>query len=57
MGDRFYAQQKAHKPGRRLKKHAIEELEQLIGPINGLDRATIATIDALTEAVEKKLLS
>ena len=57
MGDRFYLQQKNHKPKRRLKKDAIADLEQLLGTeVKGLDRATIETIDNLTEAVERKLL-
>ena len=58
MGDRFYMQQKNYKPGRKLKKDVIADLEQLLGcEIKGLDRTTIATIEQLTEAIEKKLLS
>jgi len=57
MSDRFYKQQKEYKPKRRLKKDAIADLEQLLGSkVEGLDRATIATIDSLTEALERKLL-
>jgi hypothetical protein len=57
MGDRFYQAQKANKPKRRLKKDAIADLEELLGTkVEGLDRATILTIDTLVEAIEKKLL-
>jgi len=57
MGDRFYQQQKEYKPKRRLKKDVVANLEQLLGTeINGLDRATIATIDQLIEAIERKLM-
>jgi hypothetical protein len=55
MGDRFYQAQKTQK--RRLKKDAIADLEELLGTkIEGLDRATILTIDTLVAAIEKKLL-
>jgi len=52
MGDRFYTQQKNHKPGRRLKKDVIKELEVLLGiPVSGLDRLTIKSLDELIVAV------
>ena len=42
MGDRFYQQQKEHKPGRRLKKDVIAELTKVLGDreVKGLDRCT-----------------
>ena len=56
MGDRFYAQQKAHKPGRRLKKDVILNFERVLGShVDGLDRLTIKTLDELTLAVDKAL--
>ncbi len=55
MGDRFYMQQKEYKPKRRLKKDIIVELTSELGGIEvpGLDRCTIATLDALVDAVKK----
>ena len=56
MGDRFYQQQKAYKPKRRLKKDVIIEFQRLIGAkVDGLDRLTIKTLDDLTEAVDRAL--
>lgn len=56
MGDRFYMQQKNYKPGRRLKKDAIAEVNQLLGmEVPGLDRMTIPSIDALYDAIYLKL--
>ena len=53
MGDRFYEQQKAYKPKRRLKKDVIAELTEILGgrEVKGLDRCTIATLDELIEAL------
>ena len=55
MGDRFYTQQKEHKPKRRLKKDVIAELvAELDGiEIQGLDRLTIAAMDELISAIKK----
>ena len=54
MGDRFYAQQKDYKPGRRLKKDVVIELNSLFHtPILGLERLTIATLDELIAAVQE----
>ena len=56
MGDRFYIQQAAHKPGRRLKKDVVAELQTVLGSsISGLDRLTIKTLDELTEAIQHRL--
>lgn len=58
MGDRFYEQQKNHKPKRVLKKDVIAELETLLGDkTEGLDRMTIPNIQKLTEQFQRKLLS
>lgn len=52
MGDRFYTQQKNHKPGRRLKKDVVKQLEKILGQeVDGLDRLTIKALDNLTVAV------
>lgn len=52
MGDRFYLAQKNHKPGRRLKVHAIAELDELLDTkVEGLNRLTIKSIDSLTAAI------
>ena len=55
MGDRFYQQQKEHKPGRRLKKDIIAELTKVLGgrEVKGLDRCTIQTLDDLIDAVKR----
>lgn len=54
MGDRFYMQQANYKPGRRLKKDALLDLQKVLGShVLGLDKLTIATIDELTEAIRK----
>ena len=55
MGDRFYMQQKNHKPGRRLKKDVIAEVTQALNgrQVNGLDRCTIQTLDDLIEAIQR----
>ena len=58
MGDRFYMQQKNHKPKRVLKKDVIADLQELLGrEVKGVDRMTIPHIEELIEAVEDKLLS
>ena len=50
------AKERAMKPKRRLKKDITAEIGQLLGrEIDGLDKCTIATLDALTEAIEAKL--
>ena len=52
MGDRFYMQQKAYKPPRRFKKDFIEEIEGMLSKeISGLDKCTMATLEALQEAI------
>lgn len=55
MGDRFYMQQKNHKPKRRLKKDVIAEVTQALNgrQVNGLDRCTIQTLDDLIEAIQR----
>jgi hypothetical protein len=56
MGDRFYQQQKAYKPKRRLKKDVIAELTEILNQeVKGLDRCTIATLDSLIDAVKWRL--
>jgi hypothetical protein len=56
MGDRFYMQQKNHKPGRRLKKDVIAELHEVLGiEVPGLDRMTIPNLDALYDAIYLRL--
>jgi hypothetical protein len=58
MGDRFYMQQKEHKPKRVLKRDVIEDLTSLLGKeVGGIDRMTIPHIKELTDAIEKKLIS
>ena len=59
MGDRFYMQQKNHKPKRRLKKDVIADLYTLLGvdEIKNIDRLTLEGLDQLIEAVERKLLT
>jgi len=59
MGDRFYMQQKNHKPKRRLKKDVIADLYALLGvdEIKNIDRLTLEGLDQLIEAVERKLLT
>ena len=52
MGDRFYTQQKAHKPKRRLKKDVIAELDKVLGShVDGMDRLTIKALDELINAI------
>lgn len=52
MGDRFYMQQKNHKPKRRLKADVIAEIDVLLNEhVEGLDKCTIATLDALASAI------
>jgi len=55
MGDRFYAQQKAYKPKRKLKKDVIAELiAELSGrEVSGLDRLTIDSLEQLIVAVKR----
>lgn len=56
MGNRFYEQQKKHKPKRRLKKDIIAEFTDLLGTeVKGLDRLTIESLDALMEALTRRL--
>lgn len=55
MGDRFYMQQKNFKPKRKLKKDVIAEITALLGvEVEGLDKCTIATLDALIVAITNK---
>lgn len=55
MGNRFYEQQKKHKPKRRLKKDIIAEVTFILGrEVSGLDRLTIASLDELIEALQTK---
>lgn len=55
MGDRFYAQQKDHKPKRRLKADVIAELQgYFIVEVSGLDRLTIKSLEELIQAVAYK---
>jgi hypothetical protein len=55
MGDRFYEQQKKHKPKRVLKKDYIQEINVLLGQeITGLDKCTIATLTTLSDAIKEK---
>lgn len=54
MGDRFYEQQKMHKPKRILKKDWIEEICLHLGKdISGLDKCTIATLSDLLDAIKE----
>ena len=58
MGERFYLQQKKHKPGRRLKADIVKEVNELLGKeVKGLDKLTIAALDELYAAIEEKLIS
>lgn len=53
MGDRFYTQQKNHKPKRILKKDVILCLEIVLGAkVDGLDRLTIKTLNDLIALIE-----
>jgi hypothetical protein len=57
MGDRYYIQQKEHKPKRILKKDVIAEInENLSAGIVGLDKCTITTLTQLLEALNDKLV-
>ena len=52
MGDRFYNQQKAYKPKRRLKADIIKELDEVLGShVEGLDKLTIKSLDDLIEVL------
>ena len=52
MGDRFYNQQKAHKPKRRLKADIIKELDEILGShVEGMDKLTIKALDELIEVL------
>jgi len=52
MGDRFYAQQKAYKPKRRLKRDIIVDIERVLTiPVSGLDRMTCESLEALLAAI------
>jgi hypothetical protein len=54
MGDRFYGQQKNHKPTRVLKKDVIAELHTLLRKeVDGLDRLTIKTLNELIEVIKQ----
>jgi hypothetical protein len=56
MGDRFYAQQKEHKPKRRLKKDVIAELTETLGDtVEGLDRLTIKSLEDLIKTIRWRL--
>lgn len=56
MGDRFYAQQKAHKPVRRLKIDIIKEVDEVLGDkVEGLDRLTIKSLDSLIAVLKWRL--
>lgn len=56
MGDRFYTQQKNHKPDRRLKAQVVKELQVLLEEdVKGLDRLTIVALEALIIAVKSKI--
>ena len=55
MGDRFYTQQKIHKPKRVLKADVIKQLQKALGrEIGGLDRLTIKTLEELIEVIDIK---
>ena len=55
MGDRFYTQQKIHKPTRVLKADVIKQLQKALGrEIGGLDRLTIKTLEELIEVIDIK---
>jgi hypothetical protein len=55
VGDRFYDQQKAYKPKRRLKADIIKELDEVLGShVEGMDKLTIKTLDELIEALRCK---
>jgi hypothetical protein len=57
MGDRYYIQQKEHKPKRILKKDVIAEINENLGAsIIGLEKATIPTLTQLLEALNDKLV-
>jgi hypothetical protein len=53
VGDRFYMQQKLHKPKRVLKKDVIARLTRVLNgnEVKGLDRLTIQSLDDLTETL------
>lgn len=52
MGDRFYMQQKLHKPKRVLKKDVVAEVHTILGTeVPGLDRCTIETLNNLKLAI------
>lgn len=62
MGDRFYMQQQAAngkggrngplKPKRKLKKDIIAEIHLVLkSEVPGLDKLTVASLDALMEAI------
>ena len=56
MGDRFYEQQKAYKPEKRLKKDILADLAQLLGEdIKGLNRCTNDVLEKVITAIERKL--
>lgn len=58
MGDRFYIQQKNHKPGRRLKVDVVAELDAALGShVEGMDRLTIKALDELIEAINERVNS
>lgn len=50
--ERFYLEQKEYKPGRKLKKDYIEHINSLLkADLDGLDKMTIASLEALGEAI------
>ena len=55
MGDRFYSQQKNHKPVRRFKADVLKELDAVLGVhVDGMDRLTIKALDELISAIRCK---
>lgn len=56
MGDRFYMQQAAFKSKRRLKKDIIADITNLLNKqVDGLDKTTVATLDALYDAILERI--
>jgi len=56
MGDRFYAQQKAHKPKRRLKKDIITDIQLMLDePVDGLEKCTVATLEQVEKGINHLL--
>lgn len=65
MGDRFYNQQNeylgrtranksAPKPKRKLKKDYVAQVAEILGEeVPGLDKLTIASLEALIDAIQR----